>query len=224
MKMFFVGVAVIFAATAVPAYAEPSEFLPTSPAYDWNGFYTGATIGGGFGTSYKTWDTLNERTSDFTTSGVIGGVTAGYNREFGSILSGIEGDFSGSSIGGGTSCDNPAFTCQTNSDWLATLRPRVGYQLGRFVPYVTGGLAVGEVNVQSFRNKTGTGGVNFDQTKFGWTAGAGTEMALFGNWSMKAEYLYVRLGDTEAPSNVGLPTTTSFSENLLRVGLNYKFD
>jgi opacity protein-like surface antigen len=33
-------------------------------------------------------------------------------------------------------------------------------------------------------------------TKYGWTAGFGAEYALGANWSVKAEYLRVMLGDT----------------------------
>lgn len=113
----------------------------------------------------------------------------------------------------------------TNTTWLATVRPRVGYALGNFMPYVTGGLAVGDVNVKSFLTSTGSGanGVDFTKTQLGWTAGAGIEVSVFSNWSLKAEYLYVRLADTNGPSDIGLPTTTYFNENIIRGGLNYSF-
>jgi len=103
------------------------------------------------------------------------------------------------------------------------VRPRAGYALGNFMPYVTGGLVVGDVNVKSFLNSTGNQGVDFNKTQLGRTAGAGIEVSIYSNWSLKAEYLYVRLADTNGPSNIDLPTTTNFSENILRGGLNYSF-
>ena len=61
------------------------------------------------------------------------------------------------------------------------------------MPYVTGGVAL----VNGIDDLTMTvGGVtaNFaplSDTVFGWTAGAGVEVALTSNWSAKFEYLYV---------------------------------
>jgi len=66
-----------------------------------------------------------------------------------------------------------------------------------------------------------------------WTVGAGVEAALIGNWTWKAEYLYVNLGslddpDVPAPAITSVTggqtlTRTKFSDNIIRAGLNYKF-
>jgi opacity protein-like surface antigen len=72
------------------------------------------------------------------------------------------------------------------------------------------------------------------QTKTGWTVGAGAEYALVNRWSVKAEYLYAQftgLGGTSALvstvptgfSNVFTGRTGTFSDNIVRVGLNYRF-
>ena len=76
--------------------------------------------------------------SNFTIDGAIGGGTLGYNKQLGDIVLGLEADFSWSSVGGKTSCANTVFTCETNTTWLATVRPRAGYALGSFMPYVHG--------------------------------------------------------------------------------------
>jgi outer membrane immunogenic protein len=194
------------------------------PGFSWSGFYLGVEGGGGFGSSQKTFST-GTHTDDFKVDGAIAGGTVGYNKQWGSVVAGLEGDFSWSDVYGRTSC-NKFFTCETNTTWLATVRPRVGYVLGNFMPYVTGGLAVGDVNVKSFLTSTGSGanGVDYTKTQAGWTAGAGIEMSIFSNWSLKAEYLYVRIPDTNGPSD-NPPTTavTSFYESIIRGGLNYTF-
>jgi len=62
----------------------------------------------------------------------------------------------------------------------------------------------------------------------GWTAGGGVEGALGGGWSAKVEYLYLDLGRTERTfSGLGLGTiateTRETTDNIVRVGLNYKW-
>jgi hypothetical protein len=69
------------------------------------------------------------------------------------------------------------------------------------------------------------------KTKAGWTLGAGAEVRLGGNWTGKVEYLYLDFGNVSTtamlPTNA-TPLAISFvsrvTENLVRVGLNYKFD
>jgi hypothetical protein len=58
----------------------------------------------------------------------------------------------------------------------------------------------------------------------GWTAGGGVEYSILGPWSAKLEYLYADLGDaTCGAATCGTPTTVSFTENIVRVGVNYRF-
>jgi outer membrane immunogenic protein len=65
-----------------------------------------------------------------------------------------------------------------------------------------------------------------------WTAGVGIEAQLIGNWTGKLEYLYMDLGSvatgpTVAP-NVNATVAAAFNsritDNIVRVGINYKFD
>src|SRR5271157_2220919 len=171
-KAAILGTALSFL-TFNAAMAASEQTAPT-PDLAWDGFYVGGEFGGGLGTSRKDFSN-NASTGDFRVDGVIGGATVGYNRQWGNLVAGLEGDLSGSGIDGNTSCPNHAFTCGTNTDWLATVRPRIGYTMDSFMPYATGGLAVGDVNVHSFLNTTGGNGVNYTQTKVGWTTGAGVE-------------------------------------------------
>jgi outer membrane immunogenic protein len=63
------------------------------------------------------------------------------------------------------------------------------------------------------------------QTNLGWTIGAGIEAAIVGNWSAKAEFLHVDLGNFNCALACGpvTPDNVSLQENLVRGGVNYKF-
>jgi opacity protein-like surface antigen len=68
----------------------------------------------------------------------------------------------------------------------------------------------------------------FKDVKAGWTAGGGIEGAFGGGWSAKLEYLHVDLGKTEFTiATPGLGTIASetrrTTDNIVRVGLNYKW-
>jgi outer membrane immunogenic protein len=57
----------------------------------------------------------------------------------------------------------------------------------------------------------------------GWTVGGGIEYALTKNWSVKAEYLHVDLGQhTWFAGEFWQSSPTSTSETI-RFGVNYKF-
>jgi len=109
---------------------------------------------------------------------------------------------------------------------------------------VTGGLAVGQVDTNFTLTRTSTGlGVpiapliiatsatttaSTTATRVGWTVGAGGEWAFWGNWSVKLEYLYVDLGTvSDTFTGLGaftmLATSSHVTDNIARVGLNYRF-
>jgi outer membrane immunogenic protein len=90
---------------------------------------------------------------------------------------------------------------------------------GTWLPYVTGGLAVGEVH--AWDALAPASGSAF---RVGWTIGAGIEAALSQNWTFKVEYLYMDLGSANLFDIVpGIPESVSFRDNIFRIGINYKF-
>jgi len=122
-------------------------------------------------------------------------------------------------------------------EWFATLRARLGVvATPKAVAYVTGGLAGGEVMAAgTVFGFDGDGNpvntiVSSHNTKAGWTAGGGLEGRLAGNWTAKIEYLYLDLGTvTTIPAPAPNSTTavafnSRVTDNILRVGVNYKFD
>jgi outer membrane immunogenic protein len=226
MKRFiFTACAILLAAAtmATSSYAadmanplpRPSYKGPVYVAgFNWTGFYAG--INGGYGFGKTNWTNAAGSTGDFDVKGALAGGTLGYNLQTGPWVWGLEADMDASWIKGNTSVAG-CLGCETNNQWLATGRARIGYAWNRFLPYITGGAAFGDIKM-SFP------GASESKTKLGWTAGLGLEYSFMGNWSAKLEYLYVDLGKTTCSATTcGLDTDVAFTANLIRVGLNYRF-
>ena len=183
-----------------------------APAYNWTGLYFGINGGGAFGTSAWTLDGSRN-----ISGGLVGG-TIGYNYQAGQAVFGLEGDLDWANINGTSTTACPA-GCKTSDSWLSTVRGRLGYAADRFMPYVTGGVAFGNVSASAPGFATQT------DTRTGWTLGAGIEGALVGNWTAKVEYLYVDLGNFNCGVGCGgLPAdNVSFKTNIIRAGINYRY-
>ena len=220
MKRLFLALVSVAALTGTAAAADLARPAPApyykapvmAPMFSWTGFYIGLNGGGGFGRS--TWDS---RGSFNTSGGVIGG-TVGYNYQVGQAVVGVEGDIDWANIRGTTN-NACALGCKTSDSWLSTVRGRLGYAADRFMPYITGGVAFGDVKA------TTPGFVGASNDRAGWTLGAGLEYAVAQNWSLKAEYLYVDLGKFNCGAACGAAVTdnVSFTTNLVRAGVNYHF-
>ena len=198
--------------SVAPLYKAPPPAM--APAYNWSGFYLGINGGGGWG--HSNWDTSSDRIG--LSGGLVGG-TAGYNWQLGNAVLGIEGDIDWANLKGTSSSTLCPAGCSTSDTWLSTVRGRAGYAFGGVLPYLTGGLALGDIRAAT------PGFAGASNTSAGWTAGAGIEFGLTGNWSAKAEYLYVDLGRFNCGVSCnGLPTdNVSMHDNVVRAGVNYRF-
>ena len=184
-----------------------------APIYNWTGAYIG--VNGGYGWGRSEWMSGGVSTGNFDVNGGVVGGTLGYNWQTGPWVVGLEGDIDWSNIKGDTAC--VGVVCETRNDWLGTARGRIGYAFGRVLPYVTGGLAVGDI-------KASTAGGSTTETNAGWTLGGGVEAAISGPWTAKVEYLYTDLGTGSCDASVcGTSTDVDFHTNLVRAGINYRF-
>ena len=228
-RILFAGVLALAADLPPPSGPPPrapAMYVPTtSPVYNWGGFYVG--INGGYGFGNSNWTAPAPTTGSFSTDGFLVGGTIGANYQISQFVLGVEADLDWQDLKGNTS--TPAVfcggvSCQTASNWLGTARGRAGFAMDRFLIFATGGAAFG--NVEAGLNPPTT----YDtSTEIGWTAGAGIEAAFAENWTAKLEYLYVDLGNASCAttaSNCGTHaagSTVSFTESLVRLGVNYKF-
>jgi len=219
MKRVFLASVALMALTGAAAAADlspaPAPYYKApyaAPYYNWTGFYLGVNGGGGLGTS--TWDSAGS----FNLTGALAGGTIGYNYQYGRAVIGAEGDIDWSGMKGSTTA-GCATGCQTSDSWLSTVRARLGYAADRFLPYVTGGAAFGDIQASRPGFAGGT------TANVGWTVGAGIEFAIAGHWTAKAEYLYVDLGNFNCGLGCGTTAVNhvSFSDNILRGGFNYRF-
>ncbi|MET4293965.1 outer membrane immunogenic protein [Bradyrhizobium sp. LB8.2] len=265
MKKFLLAVtSVVLGSASVQAADLAAQYTKApmmAPAYNWTGFYVGGNVGGAWGSADPTTSTVFDPPGYFAassvpainavgaqgvnSSGVTGGLTAGYNWQVNHAVLGLEGDINyfgvkGSATGSAVypCCAPTGFTVssQVSADWLATIRGRIGFLAApTWLLYATGGAAIAEVKGNFNFTDTfaaATESAAFRDTRLGWTAGVGTEYAVGGGWSLKAEYLYVDLGrSTVTSTNLlggAFPTnvfthSVDLKSNIVRVGVNYKF-
>jgi outer membrane immunogenic protein len=202
--------------------------------------------------------------------GFSGGLQLGYNWQSVSWVYGVEADFGvfrqrGSDtnsfllpgntafiVGGGVCGATGPETCIGNfstklqTEWLLTVRPRLGYAVGDTLVYGTAGLAVTRLKFEQtytdnityplVGGSTGAGGyvrTASSALRAGWVIGGGFERALRERWTIKVEYLYMRFAGIGAAGRLtdGFGGRADFSNNvdhfsssLVRLGVNYKFD
>ena len=216
--------------TKMPVKAPP---VVAPVPYSWAGFYVGANVGYGFGSTTSEIPTIpynvfgaGARSTlpvslGIDPKGAFGGVGAGYNWQTLNYLFGVEGDIQISGIDSNLAFHKPTVDALGNThtdwhnsasedlQWFGTIRGRTGLVFDRFLAYGTGGLAFGDVkvfteNAYNF-NPTTWYTSNSTTTRAGWTIGGGGEYALADRWIVKAEYLYYDLGtiNSSAVNNFG---------------------
>lgn len=238
-------------AAAPAALAQETE----SP---FNGFYVGANLGGTWGNTDNKITAASGTGSVVILPGDVnninslavdnsngfrfhGGAEAGYNYQMGALLLGIETDFgffdlkqTKSSTFPSVALINPPINItiaqEVTTDWLWTVRPRIGYVGGNWMVYGTGGMAMAPVKLKTVYSDTAATpnviSATQDSTKTGWALGFGGAYALNSNWSVKAEYLYTDLGRIHATSSNGYASITTEAQaraNIFRLGVDYRF-
>jgi len=192
------GLAVGSAAAADLNRGRYNAPIQTPAVYSWMGPYIGGNIG------YQWGDTTNNPTDP---KGLIGGVQAGYNWQFGQFVFGGETDFQFSNA------DDTFASWKFSNPWFGTFRVRGGYAMDNILLYATGGFAYGRLEGEN-------SGVSQSRTATGYTLGLGMEVGLTQNWSAKTEYLYLDLADKHF--NV-TGVDNGYKSNLVRFGVNYRF-
>lgn len=241
---------------------------------NWQSPYVGAYVGGAYGSNHASTNVgsvtstsyflnsanvnavNNAGTSTNNPAAIIAGIQAGHDWIWKKLIYGVALDYgtvalnSSNRVTNATYPDNSgnySVTTSMTTNWLFTLRGRLGYQAMVRWPsllYVTGGVAVTQLRVNNnFSDNTstaGAGGTDTSQNQIGWTLGAGVDLASFSHATLDLEYLYVNVPSVKTTSSIynsaggfGIPvqslnspfsTTGKFHANLLKIALNYRFD
>jgi outer membrane immunogenic protein len=247
-----------------PVYKRPVVAL-----YNWTGFYVGLNAGyaAGHDTPARTLTAPNcvprrvticpnvvslvsSSAQSMNPTGFSGGLQIGYNYQYGNILLGIESDINSfrlnrsNNFGPAQVAPLPfVLTTQDSAttNWLLTVRPRIGYFTNNFLAYITGGLAVTDetysstITMVTDKGTIGTFATSASQN-VGWALGGGLEYAFAPSWSVKAEYLHVDFGNLNGATLNGTPSigvngmtgaslaySNRLNADIVRIGINYNF-
>jgi TonB-dependent siderophore receptor len=243
--------------------------LPAAYAANWTGFYLGGQAGYGWGDNHGAYNfstpigvitplgVVGSGPLTHDAQGVIFGAHGGYNRQFDSnLVLGLEASVDGATLmrretlgGSNANHDQALLTSMVQSDIQGSLRGRAGYAIGRLLPYVTGGLAIGHFGTQSdlaggvtpvappppyfyppthpVFNGFATHGLDWT-TRLGWTVGGGAEWAVSDHWSIRGEYRYSEFGTVSDTPTVASPGISygggrRLDQNQFQIGASYKF-
>jgi outer membrane immunogenic protein len=232
MKKFLVAATALSGLLAFAGSASAADLAaPVAPIYDWTGFYIGAQ--GGYQSGKFSGPFGNASQSGFgpysfnQDQALIGGYT-GYNFQMDQIVLGIEGDLN-AGLGGRKLDRNVLWNGTTLYDiggdqtWNGDVRARLGFALDRFMPYVAGGVAFGDVKTTyAFAGLPPF--LKESTSRVGWTIGGGLDYAITDQFIGRVEYRYTDLG-SDSFTNVGENTydKVKFTSQSVLVGFAFKF-
>ncbi|QPF88734.1 outer membrane protein [Bradyrhizobium commune] len=235
--------------SGVASAADMAVKAPPPPAvvpYSWTGCYVGIEGGGSWGRDRAISNGTNNgvangsagvlKTAGDISGGLVGG-TLGCNYQWNQWVFGIEGDGSWSGEKGSSNLVPPFVTTfkeDVSQSYIATIRGRIGFAVVPTVLlYGTAGGAFADLRIHEFDPTAAAGsaaaiGATETHSYAGWTAGAGVEWGFYPNWSAKFEYLYMDLGSKGffQTTTTGCCTfqSTHLTDNIVRAGINYRFN
>jgi outer membrane immunogenic protein len=215
---FWYGVSVLASLVAGAGAAGAADLAVKAPVYkappvfisDWAGFYLG--VAGGYGWAETSFDAPFSAANAKPKGGIFGGY-AGYNWQYGSVVTGVEVDFSGADI----KTNQLGLSEKTNE--LASARARLGYAFSpNWLAYGTAGAGWGHSTLDA-GFPIGSASAN----QFGWVAGAGVEYKFYNSWILRAEYLHYDFEKQAFSFPVAISPNMSETVDLVRGGISYKF-
>lgn len=208
MKSLFLACS--FLALSCPAFADTS--------FDWTGPYIG--VQGAMNNTMLTVDEssfLGPTSASGSDVAFSGGADMGYNFQSGQFVYGAEVD--ANFITGSTVDVAAKDTYRAQPGWYGTARARVGFSSNDVLLYGTGGLAFGDAGIKDLTTGFKVG----PALQLGWVVGAGMEVAVSQQLSVKAELLHLDLGKQDHLNFIGANSDVGYQDNIARVGINFRF-
>lgn len=230
-------------------------------AFSWEGLYAGVQLGHESNEIKATKANGNTSKDDYQKdidkswakpSGVNGGIYAGYNVDLGNnLVAGVDGNVDLSKVKSSQklTATNPASEHynEIKEKYNGAIRARLGYNLGRVLPYVAGGFSFADAAVSENLAKS-DGEFNIGKkdhytpqkikykVESGWNLGGGVDYAMSDNLILRADYRYRVINDPTVSTQVhgndadktdSVDTKTyknvDVKSNSFRVGVAYKF-
>jgi opacity protein-like surface antigen len=181
-----------------------------APPYNWGGLYAGGHVG--FGSSnidaaFTLPALVGVPIPDNEQNKTVGGFQVGLQHQFaGGLVIGVEGGMTtffgerdnepfGPPVG-------PVLTEQGKLSNILWIGPRVGWALGNWMPYVTGGYANGKVETGIVITATGQLARDSSERHDGWYLGGGVEWAITPNVIFGVEYRHYDFKDVLHTPNI----------------------
>jgi outer membrane immunogenic protein len=184
-----------------------------TPEFNWAGLYMGIHGGGGWGNA------VSSTPADLSVAGPYLGARVGYDMEYAQIVFGVLADINWSGIDGmclAVACA-PAPATVHEINWFGTLRGKLGYSMGTWLPYITAGGA------WAGASRTSGGTQTANNTHSGWAAGVGLAWAFSQNWIAHAEYKYLDFGSRTYVFVPGVDPVVDLNVHTIEVGVSYKY-
>lgn len=189
-----VAAAICAAAVSAPAQALDFDLLPQADMgpTTWAGWIINPDIGVESMTFSGTGGDLLKQADGYYAGGYVG-----RDFQWGPLVVGASANIAYSWMEGSGAGSDP-FDIETRLNYFGLVRGRAGIGIGRFLVYGTGGLAFGDLEIESRASS-----LSASQSLTGIAAGGGIEIGWNGSMSFKAEYLKI---DFDQATFSSLPT------------------
>jgi len=251
-----VGAPLGHAAAPAPVYNWTGYYIGVNGGYGWGNDAGSATVFPSSVPLPPTWVITAPAPGPFDFSidnpkGGFGGFQVGSLWQMNRVVYGLEADFDFSGIkGNGASSfsffvNNPdaglfrgTATLEQKLKWFSTFRGRLGYDFNPILVYVTGGLAIGQIESSlalsgsTFDTGGGTpifvastgSSASSSSTRVGFAVGAGVEWMIARNWTARGEYLFMSFDNSSSLAIPGATATNlGMDVSLVRGAINFRF-
>lgn len=204
------------------------EAPPPYVAYNWTGLYAGGNLGVAF-TNVDHYYERNNGQDDhgqvwLDASGYSFSGHVGYQHQFPNLfVIGVEAEIGKLGIDEERLVIKDDDVLRSKTDFFGTIRGRLGYAMGRFLPYVTGGFAWVDVENAGGNPANDQRFLTISETRPGYVLGAGAEYAFTNNMIARLEYLYIDVDEFEVRNLENEKMRFDNNFHLVRAGLSYRF-